>query len=155
MKRVIISGGFDPVHQGHLEMMRDAKKHGDYLICIVNNDNWLMNKKGFVFMPQDQRWVLLYSIKYVDDIIFTHHKINDIDKSVCDSLIEIRNKYPEDEILFCNGGDRVRNNIPEVQVCKDMNIKMIFNIGGDKISSSSDLVYDACKKIFDKVIKNL
>lgn len=135
---VAVSGGFDPIHIGHVRMLREAKALGDKLIVILNNDNWLRKKKGFVFMPQKERKEILEAMRWVDKVIYTSHKANDPDKSTCTELKKIR---PD---VFVNGGDRYADNIPEYDLCNKMKIKMVFNVGsGGKLQSSSDLVKKA------------
>ena len=132
---VAVSGGFDPLHIGHLQMIKEAKELGDKLVVILNNDNWLKKKKGYVFMPQEQRKAILEAIRWVDEVVLTSHLENTEDMSVSKELEKIK---PD---IFANGGDRTRKNIPEVEVCKKINCKMIFNIGKDgKIESSSWLL---------------
>ena len=137
MKVVAISGGFDPVHVGHIEMMKEAKALGDKLVVIVNNDNWLEKKKGFAFMPQQERKAIVEAIRYVDEVILTEHPKNPSDMSVC---IELEKLKPD---IFANGGDRKPDGdpIPEVQLCNKLGIKLVYNVGkSGKIQSSSDLV---------------
>jgi D-beta-D-heptose 7-phosphate kinase/D-beta-D-heptose 1-phosphate adenosyltransferase len=142
---VAVSGGFDPIHIGHIRMFREAKKMGDKLVVILNNDNWLMKKKGFVFMPQLERKEILESIEGIDDVVLTNHAKNTRDKSVCNELQKIR---PD---IFVNGGDRTRDNIPEVATCRKIGCSMVFNIGkGGKIQSSSWLT----KSFFEEKKKN-
>lgn len=136
MKAVAVSGGFDPVHGGHIRLFKEARKLGDNLIVILNNDNWLMSKKGYVFMPEDMRAEILKELRSVDEVYITKHLIYDHDMSVCRALRVIN---PQ---IFANGGDRFEDNIPEVDVCKELGIKMVFNVGGKKIASSSELVED-------------
>ena len=147
MKKVIISGGFDPIHVGHIKLIQEAKKLGDYLIVIVNNDNWLKTKKGYCFMNQNDRKVIIESIKGVDEIIVTNHITNDTDTTVCDELFDIVVMSDDDgvtnDIIFANGGDRKSDNIPEYTFCTKNGIKMVFNVGGEKIESSSELVKKA------------
>lgn len=132
---VAVSGGFDPVHIGHIRIFKNAKKLGDKLVVILNNDNWLKQKKGYVFIPENERKEIIEAIKYVDEVVLTGHGKNTKDKSVCEELKKIR---PD---IFANGGDRKLDNIPEVPVCEKIGCKMIFNIGhGGKIQSSSWLV---------------
>ncbi|MBI2627954.1 MAG: adenylyltransferase/cytidyltransferase family protein [Candidatus Niyogibacteria bacterium] len=132
---VAVSGGFDPVHIGHIRMFKEAKKLGDKLAVILNNDNWLLKKKGFVFMPQKERAEIIKNIKWVDNVIFTGHKSNPKDMSVCAELQKLR---PD---IFANGGDRKLDNIPEVEICRKIGCKMIFNVGhGGKVQSSSWLL---------------
>ncbi|HOW13131.1 MAG TPA: adenylyltransferase/cytidyltransferase family protein [Candidatus Pacearchaeota archaeon] len=132
---VAVSGGFDPLHIGHLQMIKEAKELGDKLVVILNNDNWLKKKKGYVFIPQEQRKAILEAIRWVDEVVLTSHPENTEDMSVSKELEKIK---PD---IFANGGDRTRKNIPEVEVCRKINCKMIFNIGKDgKIESSSWLL---------------
>ena len=132
---VVVSGGFDPLHIGHMRMFNEARKHGSKLIVILNNDHWLVGKKGFAFMPQRERKELLLATGVVDEVVITKHKRNDPDRSVCRELAAIK---PD---VFANGGDRVASNIPEHALCKQLGIKMVFNIGkGGKVQSSSWLI---------------
>lgn len=138
-KRVVVavSGGFDPIHVGHTRLLEESKNLGNELVVILNNDNWLMKKKGFVFIPQQERKEILESIKWVDRVIFTKHDPDPKDMSVCRELRELK---PD---IFTNGGDRLKDNIPiaEVAVCEEINCKAIFGIGrGGKVQSSSWLL---------------
>lgn len=132
---VAVSGGFDPLHSGHVRMFDAAKKLGDELVVILNNDNWLRAKKGFVFMPQKERKEVIGALRSVDRVLVTSHKKDDPDKSVCRELRRIK---PD---IFANGGDRTAKNIPELAVCKEIGAKAVFGIGrGGKIQSSSWLL---------------
>lgn len=132
---VAVSGGFDPLHIGHVRMFNEAKKMGRKLTVILNNDNWLLKKKGFVFMPQNERKEILESLKSIDEVVLTGHPKNPKDMSVCAELKKIR---PD---IFANGGDRTIKNIPEITVCEKIGCKMVFNVGrGGKIQSSSRLI---------------
>ena len=126
---IAISGGFDPVHIGHIRMIKDASRYGDVLV-IINSDEWLMRKKGYMFMTFDERKEIIQSMRVVHDVI----EVNDDDGSVCEALERVRPHF------FGNGGDRLSDNVPEVELCKELGIKMVFNLGGEKIQSSSDLV---------------
>lgn len=141
---VAVSGGFDPIHIGHIRMMKEAKNlvgANGKLIVILNNDNWLHKKKGFVFMPEKERKEIIEHIKGVDKVVITKHKKGTDDVSVCVDLCKLK---PD---IFVNGGDRTKKNIPELDVGSKWGMKMIFNIGaGGKVQSSSDLV----KKFKDK-----
>ena len=140
---VAVSGGFDPLHVGHVRMFQEARKLGEKLVVILNNDNWLRKKKGVVFMPQRERKELIKALSAVDDVVITNHARNPEDMSVCDTLKRVR---PH---IFANGGDRTKNNIPEIPVCKAINCKMVFGVGkGGKIQSSSWLLGKYSKKIF-------
>ena len=136
-KIIAVSGGFDPVHEGHIRMFKEAKALGDELIVILNNDAWLTNKKGKPFMKQKERKEIIKAIKYVDKVVLTGHEIGDLDNSICVELEVIR---PD---IFANGGDRFEDNIPEVHTCRNLGIEMVFNIGGEKINSSSKLIKDS------------
>jgi len=138
---VAVSGGFDPLHVGHVRMIQEAKKLGDTLVVILNNDNWLIKKKGFVFMPQKERKEIIEAIQGVDGVILTNHAKNTDDGSICRELQKIR---PH---IFANGGDRTYDNIPEVAVCDKIGCKMVFNVGrGGKVQSSSWLTKELDKK---------
>jgi len=132
---VAVSGGFDPVHAGHLQLLKEAKKLGDKLVVILNNDNWLKKKKGFVFMSQQERRKIISALKWVDKVVITGHGSNPKDMSVNKELERIK---PD---IFANGGDRTKKNIPEITICKKINCKMVFNVGKDgKMQSSSWLL---------------
>ena len=132
-KVVAVSGGFDPLHIGHVRMLQEAKALGDRLVVIVNNDAWLTTKKGFVFMPEHERVEILRAIACVDDVVLTDHTHDDTDRSVVRALRQLR---PH---IFANGGDRKDEaDVPESGVCKEFGIEMVFGIGyGGKIQSSS------------------
>ena len=132
---VAVSGGFDPLHVGHIRLMQEAKKLGDKLVVIVNNDHWLTKKKGLVFMPQAERKEIIEALAVVDQVIFSSHQANPNDMSVCQ---ELRALKPN---IFANGGDRTKQNIPELVICKELNCRLVFNVGrGGKIQSSSWLL---------------
>ena len=129
-KFVAVSGGFDPIHVGHVRMIQAAAEMGN-VVVIANSDEWLMRKKGYVFMPYEERQEVLYSIKGVVDVI----EAQDDDDTVCQTLKKIN---PD---IFANGGDRKEGNVPEYDLCEDMGIEMKFGVGGsDKPQSSSWLV---------------
>ena len=135
IKVVAVSGGFDPLHRGHIRLFKEARKLGDKLVVILNNDNWLKKKKGYVFMNTKERKEVLESIKYVDQVMFTYHSKNPKDMSVSQELKKLR---PD---IFANGGDRTKNNIPEIAVCNKIGCQTIFNVGdGGKVQSSSWLL---------------
>ncbi len=131
---VAVSGGFDPVHIGHVRLFKEAKKLGDKLIVILNNDNWLKEKKGYVFMSQNERKEIIETFSCVDEVIITDHEENPNDISVCAELERIK---PD---IFANGGDRKKENVPEVNLCRKLNIEMVWSVGGEKIRSSSELL---------------
>lgn len=130
MSRVCVSGGFDPAHIGHLRYIQHASKYGE-VIVILNSDAWLKRKKGYIFMPFDQRKEMLLEFRSVSDVILAE----DSDNTVCKSLIKIRPDF------FAKGGDRGPDNTPEQEVCGHLGIEMLWGIGGDnKLASSSTLV---------------
>ena len=134
-KVVVVSGGFDPIHVGHIRMIQDARKFGDRIIVVLNNDHWLRKKKGIIFMPQRERKEILEAIIGVDQVILTRHKKNTSDMSIKSELKRLR---PD---VFANGGDRFRNNIPEVALAKKIGCRLVFNVGhGGKVQSSSWLL---------------
>ena len=128
MKKIAVSGYFDPIHVGHIEYINNAKKLGDWLVVIVNNNNQCALKKGKYFMDEKDRVLIVKNIKAVDEVFLSI----DEDKTVCKSLKKIN---PD---VFANGGDRKNYEIPESKVCKENNIQIIDGLG-DKIRSSSDL----------------
>ncbi len=139
---VAVSGGFDPVHIGHVRMFNEAKKLGDKLVVILNNDNWLRLKKGFSFMSEAERKEIIESFRAVDEVLVTFHEQGTTDLSVCRELEFLK---PD---IFANGGDRKADNIPEYELCNRLGIQMVFNIGaGGKVQSSSELVKKATKVV--------
>ena len=135
-KVVMVSGGFDPVHIGHVRLFEEAKKLGDELVVVVNNDNWLKFKKGYTFMADVDRKEIIESFRPVDRVILTSHEPGTTDITVCRELELVR---PH---TFANGGDRKENvPVPEYEVCRRLGIEMVFNVGyGGKVRSSSELV---------------
>jgi D-beta-D-heptose 7-phosphate kinase/D-beta-D-heptose 1-phosphate adenosyltransferase len=132
---VAVSGGFDPIHIGHVRMFNEAKKLGNKLVVIINNDNWLKKKKGYAFMPEQERKEVIEGLRAVDMVFITEHEENPTDMSVCEALKKIK---PD---IFANGGDRHAENVPEVAVCRDINCEMIYGVGlGGKVQSSSWLL---------------
>ena len=139
---VAVSGGFDPIHVGHVRMFEQARKLGNKLVVILNNDHWLRKKKQHIFMPDYERKELIESMGVVDEVVLTTHGPDSTDMSVCETLRVVR---PH---VFANGGDRHAHNIPEVTVCEEIGAKMVFNVGeGGKVQSSSWLLADYVKKV--------
>ena len=136
-KRIMVSGGFDPIHKGHVRMIQEAAKKGEVLV-IVNSDEWLMRKKGFVFMPFEERVEIIQSIKGVHDtsVIGT----DDSDNTVCEALRRFKPDF------FANGGDRTNTNTPEMAVCDELGIEMLWEVGGEKVQSSSALAKQRFRK---------
>ncbi len=124
-----MSGGFDPIHKGHVKMIRDAARYGD-VVVILNSDEWLERKKSYKFMDFEERRYIAASIKGV--VLTTG--VDDSDGTVCEALRRIKPDF------FANGGDRYSTNTPEMAVCEELGIEMLWNIGGGKEQSSSSLV---------------
>ena len=138
MKIIVVSGGFDPIHSGHIEYLKSAKEYGDKLIVALNSDSWLEKKKGKPFMPLRERMMIVQALKPVNLTI----KSIDEDHTVCASLKFVnemyRNKF--DKIMFCNGGDRTDGtNTPEHKLCEELGIESVYGLG-DKVQSSSWLI---------------
>ena len=134
-KVIAVSGGFDPIHVGHLRMMQEAAQHGR-LVVIINSDEWLRRKKGYVFMPWQERAEIISAYDFVSEVVMA----KDQDRTVVASLDEMR---PD---IFANGGDRENVNTPEAQFCKENGIEMMWGVGGGKIQSSSSMVKDVTIK---------
>ena len=137
MKIVIATGGFDPIHSGHIAYLNAAKKLGDWLLVGLNSDSWLERKKGRAFMPFLERENILMNIKAVDTV----YGIDDRDGSACQLLEWVKEQFPyATEIIFANGGDRTKENIPEMRV---EGVTFVFGVGGeDKANSSSWILED-------------
>ena len=132
---IILSGGFDPVHKGHIRMFREAANLGHQVIIGLNSDDWLTRKKGKPFMKWEERAEILESCKFVTQVL----SMDDSDDTASDIIKQVANLYKNQDmnIYFANGGDRKKGNVPELDVCKDLNVVMLWGIGGGKIQSSS------------------
>jgi D-beta-D-heptose 7-phosphate kinase/D-beta-D-heptose 1-phosphate adenosyltransferase len=135
MKKIIlVTGGFDPLHSGHIAYFQAARQLGDMLLVGLNSDTWLVRKKGAAFMPLSERAAIVDNIKCVDGIVYD---FDDADGSAKDAILEVRKQFPEDTIIFANGGDRTDKNIPEMDI-QDPNLEFVFGVGGEnKMNSSS------------------
>ena len=131
----MVSGGFDPLHIGHLRMIKEAAQHGK-VIVVVNSDAWLLRKKGFIFMPFEERKEIIEGYTEVDRV----EAVDDSDGTVCEALWRLKPTY------FANGGDRTSNNTPEMRLCEQLGIEMLWSVGGGKIQSSSEMVANATTK---------
>lgn len=129
MPIVAVSGGFDPLHQGHIALIEAAAEYGD-VVVILNSDEWLMRKKGYVFQPWEARALIMSALRDV----LTVHSVDDSDGTVLSALRKIGPDY------FANGGDRGPENTPEMVYCLDYGIRPLWGIGGGKLASSSELV---------------
>ena len=134
---IILSGGFDPVHIGHMRMFREAANLGANVIVGLNSDSWLCRKKGKPFMKWEERAEILECCKFINQVL----PIDDSDDTACDIIEQVYKLFKDKDykVYFANGGDRKKGNVPELHTCKNMNVTMLWGIGGDKIQSSSDL----------------
>ena len=126
---VLVSGVFEPANIRHIRMILEAATYGN-VIVVANSDAWLMRKKGYIFMPWGERAEILTAVRGVVRV----EKVDDTDGTVCEAIRRLKPTY------FANGGDRKIDNTPEMDVCKELGVKLLWNIGGGKIQSSSDLV---------------
>ncbi len=144
MKIVIVSGGFDPIHSGHIAYFKSAKKLGEKLIVALNSDDWLINKKGKFFMPFNERKSIIENLSCVDLVIdFKDDELG----SATNALIKVKEMYPEDDLIFANGGDRNKENIPEMSV---QNINFEFSVGGDDKKNSSSWILKNWQYYFEE-----
>lgn len=135
---VLVTGGFDPVHSGHIAYFKAAKALGDILIVGVNSDSWLERKKGRAFMPISERTTIIENLKMVDGVIL----FNDNDGSAIEALHNVKQLYPTDKIIFANGGDRTATNIPEMTVEA---VEFVFGVGGEDKKNSSSWILEEWK----------
>lgn len=135
MKIVLVTGGFDPIHSGHIAYFKAARELGDKLVVGVNSDEWLTRKKGQPFMSWEERATIVASLHDVDRVI----NFDDSDNSAKDAIRKAREIFPGHDIIFANGGDRTKDNIPEMELLKEyLNLEFVFGVGGeDKKNSSS------------------
>ena len=133
---VVLSGGFDPVHKGHVRMIRAASEMCELLVVGVNSDSWLSRKKGKPFMEFKERLEIISSFKGVGYAV----GFSDDDNSASSLILKVRDLYPDASVAFANGGDRLLENTPETLTCKSANVEMIWNVGGGKVQSSSSLI---------------
>ena len=134
MKIVLVTGGFDPVHSGHISYLNHADHLGDWLVVGLNSDAWLARKKGKSFMTWHERMTVLDNLHMVDHVI----TFDDTDGTACDAICQVKKMFPGEKIIFANGGDRTENNIPEM-IFDD--VEFVFGVGGKtKLNSSSDIL---------------
>jgi cytidyltransferase-like protein len=128
---VVVSGGFDPIHSGHIKLFKEARLLGNMLIVGINSDEWLARKKGRAFMPWQERLCVINNLSCVDEV----YTFDDADGTATHLLHQVRAHYPSDRIIFANGGDRTHDNIPEMAI---PGVEFMFGVGGsDKANSSS------------------
>lgn len=138
MKIVLVTGGFDPIHSGHIQYFKYAKKLGDKLIVGLNSDAWLKRKKDKYFMNWSERATIARNLRMVDDVI----DFDDSDGTAINAIRKVLDAYPDAEVVFANGGDRTVENIPEMSI-QDNRLSFEFSVGGDnKLNSSSDILRD-------------
>ena len=144
MKIVIVSGGFDPIHSGHISYFNAAAELGDKLIVALNSDDWLVNKKGKFFMPFNERKNIIENLKQVDAVIDFE---DDDHGSAINALLKVKQIYPDDIVIFANGGDRNKENIPEMSVS---GIDFKFSVGGDDKKNSSSWILKKWEYYFEE-----
>ena len=138
---ILISGGFDPIHSGHIKLINDASKYGD-VIVLLNSDEWLRNKKGKEFLSFDERKIIMKNIKGVIDVI----EFDDSDKTCIDGIKKAKSLYKNNIIKFANGGDRNNETTPEKEFCDKNDIETLFGIGGNEKSNSSSWILKKWKE---------
>ena len=130
MKVVIVSGYFNPLHGGHLDMIEAARKLGDKLIVVVNNDKQQILKKGKIILDEENRARLMRALRDVDEVVISI----DTEPPVIESLKIVRERYPTDDLIFANGGDRDGERVvPETEICKKLEIQMVFGVGSEEV----------------------
>lgn len=137
-KIVVVSGGFDPVHSGHIKLIKEARLLGDMLIVGINSDEWLTRKKGRAFMPWQERLCVLNNLSSVDEV----YTFDDDDGTACHLLQQVQAHYPDAKIIFANGGDRTSTNIPEMTVD---GVEFVFGVGGENKANSSSWILEEWK----------
>ena len=137
---ILVSGGFDPIHSGHIKLINEANKFGD-VVVLLNSDAWLKNKKGKAFMPLSERKIIMQNIKGVIDVI----EFDDSDQTCIDGIKIAKSRFKNNLIKFANGGDRNNDTTPEKEFCKNNNIETLFGIGGINKSNSSSWILSKWK----------
>lgn len=144
MKIIVASGGFDPIHSGHIEYFKAARKYGDKLIVALNSDKWLENKKGKAFMPFFERREIIKNLSCVDEVIdFPDDELG----SAIGALEKVKKLFPESDIYFVNGGDRNKTNIPEMAVD---GVNFLFSVGGEYKKNSSSWILNKWQYYFEE-----
>ena len=141
MRRIVLcTGGYDPIHSGHIAYFKAARELGDVLIVGANSDDWLRRKKGRAFMPWSERATIIAALHCVDRVI----NFDDSDGTANGAILKVRQIYPNDRIVFANGGDRTISNIPEMDIV-DENIEFAFGVGGEDKANSSSWILEEWK----------
>ena len=138
---ILVSGGFDPIHSGHIKLINDANKYGD-VVVLLNSDAWLRNKKGKEFLSFNERKIIMQNIKGVIDVI----EFDDSDQTCIDGIKIAKSRFKNNLIKFANGGDRNNDTTPEKEFCENNNIETLFGIGGTNKSNSSSWILSKWKK---------
>ncbi len=138
---VLVSGGFDPIHSGHIKLIKEASEHGRVVI-LLNSDQWLQNKKGVEFLPFKEREIIMLALKNVIDVI----SCGNIDETCIDGIQIAIDKYKNSRIKFANGGDRDNKTTPESIFCNNNNVELLWGIGGNNKSNSSSWILKKWKE---------
>ena len=138
---VLVSGGFDPVHSGHIKLIEEASNYGN-IVVLLNSDKWLENKKGKAFLPFEERKIIMNALKNVIDVIVC----GEFDNTCIDGMKKVMQKYPNHKIKFANGGDRHAKSTPESVFCKNNSIETLWGIGGENKSNSSSWILKQWKE---------
>ncbi len=138
---VLVSGGFDPIHSGHIKLIEEASKHGN-IVVLLNSDKWLQNKKGKAFLPFEERKIIMKALKNVIDVM----SCGEVDTTCIDGIEKVIKKYPNHKIKFANGGDRNDKSTPESIFCENNEIELLWGIGGENKSNSSSWILKKWKE---------
>ena len=138
---ILVSGGFDPIHSGHIKLINEANNYGD-VVVLLNSDKWLRNKKGKEFLPFTERKIIMQNIKGVIDVI----EFDDSDRTCVDGLKKAKEKYNNQIIKFANGGDRNNKTTPETKFCEQNDIIALWGIGGNNNANSSSWILKKWKE---------
>ena len=138
---ILVSGGFDPIHSCHIQLINDANIYGD-VVVLLNSDAWLRNKKGKEFLSFDERKIIMQNIKGVLDVL----DFDDSDNSCVDGILKAKKLFQNNIIKFANGGDRNNKTTPEKEFCDSNNIETLFGIGGNNKSNSSSWILKKWKE---------
>ncbi len=138
---ILVSGGFDPIHSGHIKLINNAAEYGD-VVVLLNSDKWLREKKGKEFLPFKERKIIMSALKKVIDVI----EFNDDDKTCIDGIKKAKKSFKKSIIKFANGGDRNNETTPEIEFCNQHGIEMLWGIGGNEKSNSSSWILKKWKE---------